>query len=165
MKRFFSIAIIFLVFFSSCSQPEDLTAPPPESAATETQVPTATEIPPTSTPTQTPTPTPVAVPLVYSGFQDKAYSSVCVNVEIDEPEGSLESETILASVSDLASVMGMSVETEGNCEVTLEVSGAMIGRTGNYKECGRLFTGADFRGSLIMRIPPGTADVDRKSVV
>ena len=159
MKRFFSIAIIFLVFFSSCSQPEDLTAPPPESAATETQVPTATEIPPTSTPTQTPTPTPVAVPLVYSGFQDKAYSSVCVNVEIDEPEGSLESETILASVSDLASVMGMSVETEGNCEVTLEVSGAMIGRTGNYEECGRLYTGADFRGSLIMRIPPETADV------
>ena len=159
MKRFFSIALIFLVFLSSCSQADKMPENPTESPSTPTLAPTATDIPPTPTPTQTPSPTPMAVPLVYPGFQDKAYTRVCISVDIDEPDGSIESESIVAALQDLVSVMGMSVEAEGNCEFTLEVTGAMSGRSGNYEDCGRLYTGADFRGNLIMKIPPESADV------
>jgi hypothetical protein len=150
---------IFLFILSGCAREPIAESILPESTITPTTEPTASLIPATQTPTITPTPEPIAVPLVYKGFQDKAFSTACINVDVMEPEGSNQSELILSTLNNLISAMGMSVKKGGNCEVAFEVTGAMIGRSAEYEDCGRLFTGSDFRGKLIMKIPSETTNL------
>lgn len=90
---------------------------------------------------------------MYAGYDDQAFSSICIDVDIKEPEGSNQSTRIHEALDNLVKAMGMFVGTESNCQAFFEVTGAMTGKSGVYEDCGRLFTGADFRGKLTMNTP------------
>lgn len=151
--RFFLILfILFLVTGCSSSKSTKLETLEPEPAITV--IPTLTVLAPTSTltPTITPTPTPaaVAIPLAFKGFQDQAYAIICVKVDIQEPENAGQNKEILEAVEELVAAMGMAVREDSTCEISLELKGTLKGISDIYEVCGEAFTGADFKGDLII---------------
>lgn len=153
MTEYCGLFMVILIFLSSCTSEPIPTEIPPDPNLISTISPTTTSIPATATPTLTHTPKPIAVPLVYPGFEDQAFSSICVNVDIKEPEGSDQSTRIQEAIENLIKAMGMVVGDDGNCQAVIEVTGAMTGKSAQYENCGRLFTGADFRGKLTLNSP------------
>jgi hypothetical protein len=159
MQKHFLALILVFALLAACSPKFSTQQEVTIEAVVPTATKAATKVQPTNTPEPTATPEPIAVPLIYPGFQDKSFSSVCINVDINEPEGSTQSEAIFTAVNDLVEAMGMSVKKDVNCEVAFEVTGALVGKNANYEDCGRLYTGANFRGKLIMKIPTETTDL------
>jgi hypothetical protein len=159
MQKHFLAMILIFVLLAACSPKFSAQKEATIEAVVPTVTKTATKVQPTNTPEPTSTPEPIAVPLIYPGFQDKSFSSVCINIDINEPEGSTQSEAIFTAVNDLVEAMGMSVKKDVNCEIAFDVTGALVGKSANYEDCGRLYTGADFRGKLIMKIPSETTNL------
>ena len=163
MKRISLVLIIFCLLLTACSsQPS---SPPniPDQAPEPTVAKSATQVPPTKTaePTPTPTPEPVAVPLIYKGWQDKAYSHVCVDAVITMTEWDVASE-IIPAASSLLEAMGMKVVPIGeSCEVLYVFTLALEGQGANYSGGGQTcfaYTGADLYGDLVLMTQPDNAD-------
>lgn len=162
MRKESVFSLIGLLFLTACAAPTapaDILNLP---AATATQSPTSTAIPATPTLELTPTPALIAVPLIYKGWQDKAYTRVCVDAVITMTEEDLASKIITAA-GDLLEEMGMQVVPVdgGNCEAQYVFALAMEAKGDNYSGGGRTcfaYTGADLYGDLVLMIQPDSAD-------
>ncbi len=165
MQKISAVFLIGALILTGCSTPAASTETPTLPEATATQSPTSTAIPPTPTsePTPTPTPAPIAVPLIYKGWQDKAYSRVCVDAVISGNEEDLDGK-IISTATALLKEMGMQVvpveggnlETlveGGNCEALYAFLLSIEALGANYSGGGQTcfaYAGAELYGDLLV---------------
>jgi hypothetical protein len=152
-------SVLVAMMIVSCSSPAPTATPAPAIPPTETTAPT---------PTLTPTPSPLAVPLIYSGWADKAYAHVCVDgmtafiaEEMIPGVTDVDAAALIIPVaSDLLETMGMEVVPVGDkCEaqftflVSLEAE-VKIEYRANGDTCYAYKT-AELMGDLAFMAPPG----------
>jgi hypothetical protein len=157
MKRLFFLFLASLIFFSACNAPA---AEPPAPTSLPTSAAAATKAPPTPTPEPTPTPGPVAVPLVFEGWQNKAFAYACVDVIYVMSEDEIAGKVIPAA-SSLLEALGIKVVpmADAQCEAKLIFTLSLMGKgkveyLENGENCAR-FTKAEFVGDLNFMAPPG----------
>jgi hypothetical protein len=161
MRNIAFLSLTCLMILSACSASPAAAATPPVPTVKPTLAPAATKVPPTATPLPKPTPTPqpVAVPLVYKGWEDKAFSRVCVDALNIMTEFDIAG-IVKPAVSRLLQAMGIEIlPPDGDCEafyammVSMETEAQTL-YFSNGETCTWL-TGAEFTGDLVFMAPPG----------
>ena len=157
MKKIFFSFIAFSLLLTACTPKAPTQPVAPEKTVTPTPTIVATKIQLTNTPRATPTLEPVAVPLIYEGWQNKAYSQVCVDAVISMTDQDVASE-ITQAASALLEAMGMKVVPLGeSCEALYVFALALEAQGANYTGGGQTcfaYTGADLYGDLVLMTQP-----------
>ncbi len=148
MKTTIVLILMCTLVLAACAAPVVPTATP-TLAATATNTPE-----PTSTPLPTYTPAPKAVPLVYKGWEDTAFSVVCLD-SMTEMGTSDVNANIMNAAQALLEEMGMWVVDydDPQCEAIWVFGVILQANCGTYSGGGTnctSCTGADLYGDLVL---------------